>query len=142
MYGGERGGWVSIRGPVYCVNELHLFPWKMALWGTYHGPLGSTEEAGILWVPDFVTSSLSRFYSFEHFIKTPKPNHCFHLLGRASVWSGLFLSIAFKLFSFLGWEGREERYFSSGLPTPLWCSSKATAGSTARALRVGAATLQ
>lgn len=79
------------------------------------GSLGSTEEAGGLWVLDFVTSSVSRFYSFEHFIQTPKPSHCFYLLGRASVRSGLFLSIAFKVFSGLGMK-REER---KDTPPPL-----------------------
>ena len=27
---GVGGGWVSIRGLVYCVNEVHLFPWTVA----------------------------------------------------------------------------------------------------------------
>lgn len=74
----------------------------------HHGPLGSIGEAGGLWVLDFVTSSVRRFYCFEHFTQTPKANHCFYLLGRASVRSALFLSIAFKVFSGLG-RKREER---------------------------------
>lgn len=52
------------------------------------GSGGSREGRRGLQVPDFVTSSLSRFHVFEHFIKTPKPSHGFLLvvpvLGRAS----------------------------------------------------------
>lgn len=106
----------------------------MATWGSpslHHGPQGSMGKAGSLQVPDFVTSP-PRFYSFEHFIRTPKPNHYFHLLDRASVWWGLFLSVAFKFSSFLGREGREERGNPSPLSClPLWCSLT-TAGSTHR----------
>lgn len=101
---GEGGGWVNIRGLVYCVNEVHLFPWKMAPGGP-----GAAEKArrGLL-IPDFVTSSLSRFHVFERFIKTPKPSHGFHLVMPVLGRSSLFLRAAFKCFSFPGWEGGEE----------------------------------
>lgn len=104
---------------------------------------GNLEQAGGLQVPDVVMSPPT-FYSFEHFIKTSKPNHNFHLLDRAGIWLGLFLSVASRFFSFLGWAGREERGKGTSLLLPylpLWCFYKATAGSTAQALRGGAAVL-
>lgn len=75
-----------------------------------------------------------RFYSFEHFLKTPKPNHYFHLLDHARVWWGLFLSVAFK-FSFLGWEGSEESGNHPSLSClPLWCSFKGSGWEYTQAL--------
>lgn len=108
----------------------------------HHGPQGSVEKAGSLQVPDFLTSP-PRFYSFEHFIKTPKPNHYFHLFDCASVWWGLFLSVAFKFSSFLGWEGREERgnHPSPLSCLPLWCSLKGNSWEHTQALGMRAAML-
>lgn len=83
--GGARGGGggVNIRGLVYCVNEVHLFPWKMA-----PGVPGAAEKAGGVFRFRTLSRPLSRFHVFEHFIKTPKPSHGFRLvvpvLGGAS----------------------------------------------------------
>lgn len=96
----------------------------------HHRPLGSADKEGDLRVRDSVMSSPSRFYPLEHFIKTPKPNHCFHLFGRASVWSGLFLSVAFKFFSFLGWEPGGERSNDLSLPLALPASLVLLKGSS------------
>lgn len=102
---------MNIRGLVYCVNELHLFPWKMAP----GGPSGGSREGRRgLQVLDFVTSSLSRFHVFEHFIKTPKPSHGFLLvlpvLGGAS-FSELLSDASLCLAGTE--ERREEGHFSS-----------------------------
>lgn len=130
---------------MYCIDDACLFPWKTATWGSCHlhtVPWG-LEQAGGLQVPDVVMSPPT-FYSFEHFIKTSKPSHNFHLLDRSGIWLGLFLSVASRFFPFLGWAGRERRAKGTSLLSPylpLWCFYKATAGSTAQTLRGGAAVL-
>lgn len=104
-----RGGWGNIRvlcivlmKYISCHGRRPLGPASL-----HHGPWGlPSRQAGGLQVPDFVPSSLSRFYFFEHFIKIPKPNHCFHvvlpLLDRAS-----FSALLSKSSLLLG--GKEER---------------------------------
>lgn len=134
--GGARVGCVrgrrvgEHRGLVYCVDEVRVFPRKMAPLGSRHAitvPPGSAEKTGDPRVPEFITSPPSRFYSVEHFIKTPKPNRCFHLLGLPVVFGRASFSVLLSNTSlFLGWEGRgeRERTFSCACPPCLFGALK------------------
>lgn len=139
---GAGGGWVSLRGLVYCVNEVHLFPWKMAPWGSCHFitvPWGLQRRQVVF---RFRTLSRPLFIDFiplNVLLKHQNPiiastRLVVPVFGRASfsvVLSNSSLSRAGKE------ERREERPFSC-LPSRLFGAlKKATAGSTAQALRVG-----
>ena len=124
---GSIPGWGRSLGISYRVESYNICP---SVTGLFHHVFSIHPCCSICLNVFLRLNNIPLYVCIHHNLSTNGHVDCFHLFGRASVWSGLFLSVAFKFFSFLGWEPGGERSNDLSLPLALPASLVLLKGSS------------